>query len=235
MRDITAGFPELARLAKTVKADRVVLDGEIICFDRDGRPSFARLQKRLMAQSRGVKSPRPRVHFVAFDLLYRDGEPVMHEPLSRRNDLLHEVLRPTETAMTSEFVVYFGKALFSVTQRHGLEGVVAKDKAGRYLPGRRGPGWQKIKRVRESDFVVGGYDFGGERRLFMSLLLGLYDERGHLSFVSHVGAGFSALLTRQLHRTLQSLHTEWSEYLEESRSTAKGMPKPDTVYPTYPE
>jgi DNA ligase-1 len=207
LHDITAGFPELARLAKTVKADGVVLDGEIVCFGRDGRPSFATLQKRLQAQSRGSGSRRPRAHFVAFDLLYIDGESVMHEPLSRRKNLLHDVLRPTETAMASDFVECSGKDLFSVTQRHELEGVVAKDKASPYLPGRRGPGWHKIKRVRESDFVVAGYDLGGERRPFTSLLLGLYDERGRLLFVGHVGAGFSRSQTRQLHRALQSQHT----------------------------
>jgi len=82
LRDITASFPEIHGLPKSVGADRTVLDGDRVCFDRDGTPSLARLQKRLQRQARGSLDRTPRAHFVAFDLLYRDGRPVIREPVT---------------------------------------------------------------------------------------------------------------------------------------------------------
>ena len=64
---------------------------------------------------------------------------------------------------------------------------MAKDKSSLYLPGKRSPAWQKIKRVRESEFVVGGYSFGGIRKeIFSGLLLGLYDDRQRLVYTEQL-------------------------------------------------
>ncbi len=64
---------------------------------------------------------------------------------------------------------------------------MAKDKSSLYLPGKRSPAWQKIKRVRESEFVVGGYSFGGIRKeIFSGLLLGLYDDRERLVYTEQL-------------------------------------------------
>ena len=58
---------------------------------------------------------------------------------------------------------------------------MAKDKSGPYLTEKRSPTWQKIKRVRESEFVAGGYSFGSTKReMFSGLLLGLYHDRQRL-------------------------------------------------------
>ena len=91
----------------------------------------------------------------------------------------------------------------------GLEGIMAKDKASPYLPGKRSPAWQKIKRVRESEFVVGGYSFGGTKReKFSALLLGLYDERQGLVYTGSVGTGFTQSEAKQIYHVLQELHTQ---------------------------
>ncbi len=64
---------------------------------------------------------------------------------------------------------------------------MAKDKPSLYLPGKRSPAWQKIKRVRKSEFVVGGYSFGGTRKeMFSGLLLGLYDDRQRLLYTEQL-------------------------------------------------
>ncbi len=71
----------------------VVLDGEVVAFGDDGRPSFARLQNRLHlsdpkeARRRAAADP---VHFVAFDVLYADGRSLMADPYDARRARLEQ-------------------------------------------------------------------------------------------------------------------------------------------------
>lgn len=219
-RDITASFPELADLPGQVGARGVVLDGELVCLDSDGRPSFPLLQRRLSAAGRRGGRDNP-VHFIAFDLLYLEGRSVMAEPLYSRKGRLHEIVRPSDMAQVCDLVDGDGAAFFQATCQHGLEGIVAKEKSSPYLPGRRSRHWLKVKRVRESEFVIGGYTFsggnrgsgvsrgsGGNRGAFDSLLLGLYDDDKRLVFVGQVSAGLSRAAARDLGLDLQRIHVE---------------------------
>ena len=207
LRNITSQFPELAELPRSVKADQTVLDGELVSFDKDGHPSFTRIQQRLQRQARGSIDRGPRAHFVAFDLLYMNGHSVMEQPLEQRKNLLHKVLEQSELVQACDFIETDGKAFFDATCEHGLEGIMAKEKSSTYFPGKRSPSWHKVKRIRGCEFVIGGYDFGGKRKeLFSSLLLGLYDGSQRLVFVGQVGTGFSQAEVKLIHSTLQSLH-----------------------------
>ncbi|MCE2404022.1 MAG: non-homologous end-joining DNA ligase [Dehalococcoidia bacterium] len=207
-RDITGSFPELADLPSQVGARGVVLDGELVCLDSDGRPSFPLLQRRLSVAGRRGGRDNP-VHFIAFDLLYLEGRSMMAEPLYSRKSRLHEIIRPSDMAQLCDLVDGDGAAFFQATCQHGLEGIVAKEKSSPYLPGRRSRHWLKVKRVRESEFVIGGYTFaGGNRDAFDSLLLGLYDDEKRLVFVGQVSAGLSGAAARELGRDLQRIHVE---------------------------
>ena len=171
----------------------------------------------------------PRAHFIAFDLLYVNGRSVMDKPLRERKDLLSETLEPSDLAQPCDFIDADGKAFFDATCEHGLEGIMAKEKLSQYFPGKRSPGWHKGKRVRECEFVIGGYDFGGKRKeLFSSLLLGLYDSSQRLVFVGHVGTGFSDAEAKRLLSVLQRLHTAGSPF-----ENAEGLHK--FVYWCRPE
>ena len=205
-RNITTLFPELGQMPELLKSDSVLLDGEIVCLDEENRPSFSRLQQRL--QSKRVNRPRINpAHFIAFDLLYVKGRSVMKEPLVQRKKRLNDVLEPTELIQACEFVETEGEAFFQATCELGLEGIMAKEKSSAYLPGKRSTHWLKIKRVRESEFVVGGYSFGGNRKeLFSSLLLGLYDDNQNLVYVGSVGTGFSQQEAKLIYGVLQQLH-----------------------------
>lgn len=208
LKDLTPLFPELSTLHKSIEADDTVLDGELVCFDDEGRPSLGLMQRRLKRQSEGRIVRNPKVHFVAFDLLFLGGISVMEEPLSLRKTLLQEVLNPSDNVQACEFIDSEGKAFFQATWDLGLEGIMAKDKSGVYLAGKRSLGWQKIKRARECEFVVGGYAFGGKRRQpYSSLLLGLYDDRQGLVFVGQVATELSKPDTRRLYEKLEQLHT----------------------------
>ena len=205
--EITAHFPELLGLPKQVKSDMVILDGELVCLDRLGHPSSSLLQQRLQQQG-SRKARRNPVHFIAFDLLFLDGDSVMREPLSHRKNLLHKLIEPSEIAQACDFIENDGEAFFEATCEHGLEGIIAKEKSSLYFPGKRSHYWLKVKRVRESEFVIGGYTFGGKRReFFSSLLLGLHDNDKQLIFVGQVTAGISKSMAKELSLMLTELHT----------------------------
>ena len=207
-RNVTSQFPELADLPKQVKSSPLVIDGEIVCLDDDNHPNFSRLQQRLQAKRVGLKQRNP-VNFIAFDLLYATGKSVMKEPLVIRKDRLVKVLSPTEVAQPCEFIEGEGTAFYQATCDLGLEGIMAKEKSSSYLPGQRSSHWLKIKRVRESEFVIGGYSFGGARKeFFSSLLLGLYGDDGRLIYAGSVGTGFSEAESKDLFAKLQSIHID---------------------------
>ena len=206
-KEITAHFPELLQLPKQVTGQGMILDGELVCLDDRGHPSFARLQQRLRRTGNRV-SRSNRVQYVAFDVLYVNGSSVMGEPLFERKNILHQLLAPSEIAQACEFIENDGEAFFQATCELGLEGIVAKDKSSLYFPGKRSRNWWKVKRVRESEFVIGGYTFGGKRREhFSSLLLGLYDRAGQLVFVGQVSAGISKPLAKEVYASLKDVQT----------------------------
>ena len=214
-RDITQRFPELSKLPRQIKGDGVILDGELVCLDDRARPSYLRLEQRLgVPEGRGSRS-NP-VHFIAFDLLYAGSQPVMGLPLVGRKALLNDLLAPSEVVQQSDYIESDGKSFFHATCELGLEGILAKEKSSLYLPGRRSRDWLKVKRVRESEFVIAGYTFGGgtlagaarKEQPFGSLLLGLYDEDGGFRYVGQVLEGISKQATKELSSELQASHIE---------------------------
>lgn len=213
-RDITSQFAELAGLPKQVNASQAVLDGELVSLDEQGRPSFALMQNRSqLAGGRSIR--RTPAHYIAFDLLQLNGRSVMGEPLADRKNLLHEILQPSDLVQACEFIDTDGKAFFYATCELGLEGIVAKEKKSLYSPGKRSSSWLKIKRVRDSEFVIGGYAFGGKRKEpFSALLLGLHNEKGRLVYVGQVGTGFSQAEAKGLYSTLQGLHNSRCPFKE---------------------
>jgi bifunctional non-homologous end joining protein LigD len=202
-KTMTSQFPEMEGLAEQVEADGLAIDGELVCLDEQGRPSIKLMQQRFQ-RGQGKPGVLPPVSFVAFDLIYLRWESLMGRPLQERKRLLAEVLNPSDSIIISQSVETDGKAFFQATCDLGLEGVVAKQKASLYLPGKRTWSWLKVKSVREGEFVIGGYAFGGQRKdYFSSLLLGLHDEDGKLVYVGSAGSGYSEDEVREIFGTLE--------------------------------
>ena len=123
-----------AEIRRSVRANEAVLDGEIVCLDDSGRPTFTPLLHR-----RGVAS------FHAFDVLWLDGKDLRERPLSMRKRVLRYVLRRQSARVGYvDHVAGCGKALFDLVRAHDMEGIVAKWKDGPYR-GRRPSSWVKIK------------------------------------------------------------------------------------------
>lgn len=215
-------YPELSGLADLLPEQQAILDGEVVAFDRAGRPSFERLQRRMH-----VSLPGPRlirevpVRYVVFDLLYLDGHALYDLPYTARRELLQEL---ELTAGPIEVPSYLHAAdaeqvaeLLEFTREQELEGLVAKRLDSPYVPGRRVDYWRKVKNFGTQEVVVGGWKPGKGRRAggVGSLLLGVYDDAGGLCFVGHVGTGFTDRMLDEMAAALAPLERATSPYGEE--------------------
>ncbi len=216
-------YPELSVLPHSVKAQSAILDGEIAAIDETGRPSFERLQPRIMASDPNAIAAMARsrpVIFFAFDLLYLDGEDLRGVALEDRKRKLSDVLAPSGIATVSEHFTTDPKALLDAARARGFEGIVAKRLSSRYQP-TRSKEWVKVKINHEQDFVLCGYT-KGERDYFGSLVLGVYDQ-GNLKYAGNVGTGFDRKLMELIHGKLQALETN-----EQQVEIAPKLPQPIT-------
>src|SRR5436190_16600938 len=160
LREITAHYPELRALAVELGAREAVLDGEVVAFDEECRPSFERLQSRMnLASEAAVRrrmADRP-VTYLAFDLIYLDGRPLMDLPYTERRERLEALELDGPHWQTPSNHRGEGSALLRLTKERGLEGLVAKRRDSRYVPGRRTGACLKVKNIRSQEHVIGGW------------------------------------------------------------------------------
>jgi bifunctional non-homologous end joining protein LigD len=210
----TSQFPEIVdALAKWTEP--VVLDGELVALDEQGRPAgFQRLQGRIhlkdedrrgrSARAGDRKAQGVPVACILFDVLrVRDRELFDLKLLERRKILERLFARHrSDRLRLSEQVRGDGRALHERALAEGWEGLIAKRADSLYRPGKRTPDWCKIKLTREQEFVVGGWTEPRQTRIYFgALLLGVYDG-GHLVYVGHSGTGFN---DRELARVMALL------------------------------
>ncbi|MBV8285052.1 MAG: non-homologous end-joining DNA ligase [Candidatus Eremiobacteraeota bacterium] len=201
--DMLARFPCFAELKDAFSSVPIVVDGEIVSLDGEGRSAFQRLQE---AQKKNTV-----LTYAAFDVLYADGRDLRKTRLEERKELLARLIRDDELVLYSKHVVGQGKALFKQAQERHLEGIVGKRRDSVYQE-RRSRDWVKIKAQFEQEFVIGGWtEPRGSRRGFGALLLGAYDG-GKLRYVGHVGTGFSHKLLLALHGRLRGLERKTSPF-----------------------
>ena len=215
--DVTAAYPELWPLWERVLARNAVLDGEVVALGADGRPSFERLQERMHVRDADhVQRLRRRlpVTLVVFDVLAVDGEALVDQPLEERLARLGDLLVPGTAVIRSEPVREHGCALYAAVEAQGLEGIVAKRAASRYLPGKRSQDWLKIKVRRPGRVVIGGWleGHGGRSGDLGSLLVGAYDDGGALRYAGRVGTGFDGAERARLLARLGPLEVDRSPF-----------------------
>jgi bifunctional non-homologous end joining protein LigD len=209
LNDVTEAYPEVRGLIGALGMHEAVLDGEIVAFDENGRPSFERLQRRMHVRGpsaiRRLQSTMP-VMYAIFDLLYLDGHSLIELPYRDRRERLEslELSGPAwrvPTAHPGE-----GKLLLEATAKQGLEGIVAKRLECRYEPGRRSGNWLKIKHTMRQELVIGGWVPGEGRRTSRigALLMGFYED-GKLRYAGRVGTGFTEKTLDALQKRLEPL------------------------------
>lgn len=197
--DVTGGYPELTALGAAVDVP-VLLDGEVVALSRAGVPEFGRLQSRMHVRgpSSALLASTP-VTFVVFDLLHQGETSVLAETYDDRRSRLELLGLAGPHWQVPPAFLGDGAAVSEATRVQGMEGVVAKRRDSRYVPGSRSDAWVKVKHVRRTSAVVVGWKpgEGGRAGRLGSLLLGVH-EGDHLVFAGHVGTGFSAAALRLL-------------------------------------
>ncbi|HEX7424536.1 MAG TPA: non-homologous end-joining DNA ligase [Terriglobales bacterium] len=213
--DLTAQFPELGSLPQFVKAQRAILDGEIVALDEQGRSSFSLMQQRTGFHPGKRRLPRREgvpVIYYAFDLLYLDGLDLRRVALDQRKQLLQDRIENSEVIHFSDHYAEKGLALLEAAKQRGLEGIVAKKRSSGYEE-KRSRDWLKIKITQRQECVIGGYtDPEGSREYFGALVLGLYDQQGRLIHVGQVGTGFDQKTLKEIFARLQPLNTKQNPF-----------------------
>ena len=213
--DLTAQFSELGSLPQFVKAQRAILDGEVVALDEEGRPSFSLMQQRTGFQAGKRRLPRREgvpVIYYAFDLLYLDGLDLRRVALEQRKQLLQERIVAGGVIQFSDHYAEKGLDLFEAAKQRGLEGILAKKRRSVYEE-TRSRDWLKIKITRRQECVIGGYTAPeGSREYFGALVLGLYDRQRRLIHVGQVGTGFDRKVLKEMYARLEPLKTKQNPF-----------------------
>lgn len=226
-------FPELIDPLLATLPARCVVDGEIVIVNNDSL-DFDALQLRLHPAASRVSllSRQTPASCVFFDLLCTGDRDFREQPFELRRRELEKLLSSAsppihltpatrDRSKASDWFRRFEGA--------GFDGVVAKQISGTYEPNKRV--MLKIKHERDCDCVVAGFRWHkkGDKTLIGSLLLGLYDDAGHLQHVG-VCASFSTGKRKELVDFLKPYRSDalanhpWRKWAEGDEAHADRMP-----------
>ena len=217
--DRTERYMSIAKAVARLKAATLLLDGEVVVFDKKKVSHFQMLQ-----QGQGIQK------YAVFDCLYLDGNDLRKRPLSERREILARVIdgEDGETILLSHKLAANGIKAFVVAQKRKLEGLIAKNTASKYQE-RRSHDWLKVKVKHQSEFVIGGYtEPAGSRQYFGALLLGIYEGK-KLRFSGKVGTGFDTRTLRELSSQLQKIKVTKSPFVDEVGERTATFVRPKLV------
>jgi bifunctional non-homologous end joining protein LigD len=201
----TNRYPLVIEALQTLNRD-VVIDGEIVVFDEEGKPNFN------MAQLYNGKTT-PITYYV-FDIIYIDGYDVRELPLVERKAILQQIVKGNNIIKFSESFDD-GEGLFELMQEKAWEGIVAKRKDSEYLEDDRSYRWMKYPVKKVDEFVIGGWaDSDKPGRPFRSILFGAYDK-GTLRWLGRSGGGFKEKEMPGILKKLKALKIKKSPFINE--------------------
>lgn len=162
--EITVRLPEVVAAVRTLAAEELVLDGEVLALRSDGRPeAFQLVASRTASHASEAQDLELRVFF--FDVLHVDGRTLLDAALTERADELERLLPATlRVERTTVSTVDELTAVFDSAVARGFEGVVVKQPAAAYSAGRRQASWIKVKPRHTLDLVVTAVEWGYGRR-----------------------------------------------------------------------
>lgn len=226
LNDITHQYPELQQLKKKLTGQKIILDGEIITFDKKGLPSFPILQQRMGLSSLTVihkKMLETPVTYIIFDILYLN-QSLLELSYTKRRSILETLQLSDANWQTPAYQQGSGKEILAAASALNLEGIIAKRLNSTYIPGARSEDWLKIKNQYRQELVIGGWLPGQGQRSggIGSLLLGYYDRTlqeakkenkpQHFLYAGKVGTGFTKNMLHKLYTLLIPLHRNTSPF-----------------------
>jgi DNA ligase 1 len=201
LRNISQEFPELCSLRFS---EDLILDGEIVAFSQEKKLSFFNLQRRL-GRKRGpdlFETEDIPILYMVFDILRLNGETLLRTPLDERRRRLDELILPDGvkvTPMQSITSIDQIDASYQESRRQFHEGLMIKDPASLYTPGRRGGSWIKFKKeLATLDVVVVGAEqgHGARSHLLSDYTFSVRDEETGL--LRTIGKAYSGLTDEEI-------------------------------------
>jgi bifunctional non-homologous end joining protein LigD len=203
--DRTKGFPEIVDAIRALKPTTLLLDGELVVFDRKKVSRF-----QLLQQGKG------EAVYAVFDCLYQKGKDLRRQPLSERRTAMENSLGKPGVLIPSRRLAANGLEAYRDAKKRNYEGLVAKDASSPYFEG-RSTNWLKVKVHQEDEFVIGGFTKpAGARKHFGALLLGAY-QSGKLHYVGKVGTGFDEDLLGSLAKKFKPLEIARPPFVDPPR------------------
>jgi bifunctional non-homologous end joining protein LigD len=225
--DWTARMPDIAAAAAKLNVKDAILDGETVALDEHGVSNFADLQAAFQEERQRY------ITYFAFDLLHLDGHDLRSLPLSKRKQILSQILDDADLnspLRLSEDLNADGNEVFKKACALGAEGIVSKLASAKYTSGRSGA-WLKLKCRLEQEFVIGGFTLPSNGTVGIGALLLGYYEGGKLRYAGRTGTGFTQATHRLLRAKLDRLARKESSFADvprEMRRNARWV-KPDLV------
>lgn len=184
---------------------KMILDGEIVAYDENGRPNFQLLQQI-------GDNPNLALVYQVFDLLWLNGHSTEELPLIQRKELLKEALTETDVIKYCDHIPEKGIAFFNQMKKMQLEGMIAKKSDSLYIENHRSSDWLKIKFTNTEEAIICGFtEPRGSREGFGALILGKYID-GKLIYSGHTGTGFNKESLNLLHERLKKLVLKTSPF-----------------------
>ena len=193
-------FSKIVRALES-QTHEMVLDGEIVAFNSEGKPDFQTLQKI-------GENPNLAMTYQVFDLLWLNGHSTENLTLIQRKELLKEALIENEVIKYCEHIQEKGIDFFDQIKKMDLEGMIAKKADSTYSEGVRSSDWLKIKFQNTEDVLICGFtEPNGGRKNFGAIILGTYID-GRLEYCGHAGTGFSDKTLDSLYELFKPLIVE---------------------------
>jgi len=205
--DITRLYPEI--IGSHVEANEAILDGEMIVFGEDRKPSFSKLAQRSHLEN-GLKIDlfsklNPAV-YIPFDLIRYNGTMIDRMPLIKRKDILSSMIaKESGSIVPSFYVERDGETFFNLIVGMGYEGIMAKKKDSYYLLGKRSDLWLKMKPWKSAICYVTGFTRGEGHRNCLGALVIAQKEGDQLIDRGRVGSGIGGKTLADLLASFQTL------------------------------
>lgn len=246
-KDVTFRYPELLDIPRYINAKSCVLDSELVVLDKEGRPNFNLLQQREQLDKKILIDARSRqfpATLFVFDILEKDGKPIVDKFLRERKAILEKVITNSPFISLCPYTTD-GKKLWQQIQEQEMEGVMAKELNSRYEEGKRSWAWLKIKNLNTVDAIIVGFTkgSGGREKYFGSLILAVYKndnniQKNKLVYIGRVGTGFDEKLLKKITNMMKRLIIEKTQepaLSEEERKKIYGKINKENVVWINPE
>ncbi|QEC52907.1 bifunctional non-homologous end joining protein LigD [Anseongella ginsenosidimutans] len=215
-------YEPIAGILSEIEHD-LVLDGEIVALNKQGKPEFQLLQNY-------KKSAKGTLVYYVFDLLEFKGYDLKSMELFQRKELLNELfnslgeLRSAGTkdarVQNTEYVINEGEKYFKKILREKGEGLLAKSGSSSYQPGRRSDQWLKIKTHQRQEAIIAGFTDPRESRKKFGALILAVNENGKLKYIGHTGGGFNQESLNDVYEKMRPLIQDKSPFDKKPKTNA---------------